>query len=160
MHLLLKSIVVQNKHNETITIDLNAMKTLGMRTFVIDTKNPTATLLPNPKHRYVVAKRSQREFYIDEHQLINAFVELPKSKVGERYLVLQDTNRSYRMVNSCPLVKPLKKGEFIVCTKNFMFSFEGKAHSNHDQFSIGETVDGHYHGSQVYYDPDFYSIVE
>lgn len=160
MHLLLKPIVVQNKHNETVTIDLNSMTTLHTRTFVIDTKNPNPTLLPSPNHRYVVEEGTQREFYIDEHQLIKSFVEIPKAKVGERYLVLQDTIRSYRMVNSCPLVKPLKKGEVIVCTKNFLFSFDGKARSHYDQFSIGETVDGHYHGSQVYYDPDFYSLVE
>jgi hypothetical protein len=158
MHLLTKSIAVKNKHNETVSLDLATMKTLGMRTFKIGEASPT--FLVAPKFRYTVNAGTPSEFYIDENQLAKAFTELPKAKVGERYRVLQDTKKFFKMVNSSPGVEPLKKGEVIVCVDNFMFVVDGKEDSFTHKFSVDETVDGCYYGSQVYYNPMYYALVE
>lgn len=158
MHLLTKSITVKNKYNETITLNLATMKTLGMRTFKIGKASPT--LLVTPGFRYTVNEGLPSEFYVDENQLADAFIELPMAKIGERYLVLKDTHRFLKMVNSSPSVKALKKGEIITCVDNFMFAVDGKDGALVDKFSVDETVDGCYYGSQVYYDPMYYALVE
>jgi hypothetical protein len=158
MHLLRTSITVQNTHNETVTIDIDSLHTLGMKAFDIVTEKPIATFLPHDPRVYLV-KRGEQRFYINEQQLTQAFSALPKVRTGHCYRVLKDTHRVYAMINSRPVIKPLRAGDRVVCGDNFRFRFADEARQDQGAFALGETVDGCFYGSQAYYDPDFYALV-